>query len=393
MAKTVEELEARVADLEAEVRRLQTATLVPMTGTFTMVPRSRTNTTTMLGAEEMGLAVAVDDTIGFLNGPMARLLGISDRKAAMGTHYGAYDQGPLGVGALATLIRLARSSSEPTVIERTCPDLSLERLPRSKGARPVGDPVLRFTAIGIQGRVQITAQDVTLLKWLENTFSRYVSPAVIEQMHQLPADHLMTMERRTLSVLFVDMRGFTALSQNLEPEGVGELVNSYLASMVACVEALDGTIDKYVGDNVMAFFGAPVPHADHALRALVCAAEMQRANRVWMAERAAAGKPAGACGIGIATGPVVVGNIGTASRMDYTALGHTTNMAARLCGAAGRGEILTTEQTYAAALEQRKLYNGSVAVPRLGFASRGRLPFKNVAEPVEVIAVSRKEPE
>ena len=85
------------------------------------------------------------------------------------------------------------------------------------------------------------------------------------------------------------------------------------------------------------------------------------------------------------------GVLGTPSRMEYTVLGHTANLAARLCGAAAAGEILTTEQTYAAAREQRTLYGGATALPHLGFASKGRMPFKNVAEPIEVIAVSRKQ--
>ncbi|MFA6033034.1 MAG: adenylate/guanylate cyclase domain-containing protein, partial [Myxococcota bacterium] len=238
--------------------------------------------------------------------------------------------------------------------------------------------------------VQVVAQDVTWLKWLEGTFSRYVSPAVIEQMQQMQSEDLLRMERRTLSVLFVDMRGFTRLSQNLPPEGVGEMVNSFLASMVSCVEKLDGTIDKYVGDNVMAFFGAPVCHPDHAMRALVCAVEMQQKNREWVAARTAQNMPGGFCGVGIATGPVVVGNIGTKSRMDYTALGHTTNMAARLCGAAAPGEILTIESTYKAASDQKKLYQAGLPLPHMGFAAKGKMQFKNVDERVEVISVTLK---
>ena len=389
MARTAEELEARVKELEAEVERLRSAAVLPVTGTIALGVRGGASHTVM-GAEEMVLQVAPDDTIGYVNMPMAKLLGIPDRKLAIGLPYTHFDHGPIGDGVLAALVQMGRRSDDMHLLERPCPGLPLDLLPPARGSRPTTDPVLRFSAMGIKGRVQVMAQDVTLLKWLEGTFSRYVSPAVIEQMHQMAPDSLMTMERKTLSVLFVDMRGFTAICQHLQPESVGELVNSYLASMVECVDALGGTIDKYVGDNVMAFFGAPVEHPDHALRALVCAAEMQRSNQQWMGERVAAGKPAGACGVGVATGPVVVGNIGTPSRMDYTAIGHTTNMAARLCGAAAPGEILTTEETYAAARAQRSLYSADIPIPHLGFASKGRMPFKNVATPVEVISVSRK---
>lgn len=387
---TAEELQARVVELEREVARLRAVVAMPVTGTIA-VAGSRGRSLTVAGAEEMILQVNADDRVGYANAPMATLLGMPDRKLAIGQPYDAFDHGPIGDGVLAALVQLGRGGEEPRVLERACPGLPPDRLPPSPGTRPAGEPVLRFVAAGVQGRVQITAQDVTRLRWLEGTFSRYVSPAVIEQMHQAGAGDLMRMERRVLTVLFVDMRGFTRLSQGLQPEGVGELVNAFLASMGACIEALDGTVDKYAGDNVMAFFGAPLDQPDHALRALVCAAEMQRANARWVAERAAAGLPAGACGVGIATGPVVVGNIGTPSRVDYTAIGHTTNMAARLCGAAGPGEILTLQSTYEAAAEQKRLYRGAVPVPHLAFAPRGKQAFKNVAEPVEVIAVTRKD--
>lgn len=389
MARTAEELEARVAELEREVARLHASAAMPVTGTIA-AGGSRGRSLTVSGAEEMILQVNADDRVGYANAPMATLLGMGDRKAAIGQPFQAFDQGPVGEGVLAALVQMGRCGDEPRVLERACPGLPPDRLPPTPGERPAGDPVLRFVAAGVQGRVQVTAQDVTRLRWLEGTFSRYVSPAVIEQMHRAGAGDWMRMERRVLTVLFVDMRGFTRLCQPLPPEGVGELVNAFLADMGACVEALDGTIDKYAGDNVMAFFGAPLEQPDHALRALVCAAEMQRRNAAWLARRTAEGLPAGPCGVGIATAPVVVGNIGTPARVNFTALGHTTNLAARLCGAAGGGEILTLQATYEAAAAQKALYRGPIPVPHLAFAPRGKQAFKNVAEPVEVIAVTRK---
>jgi class 3 adenylate cyclase len=95
-------------------------------------------------------------------------------------------------------------------------------------------------------------------------------------------------------------------------------------------------------------------------------------------------------GVGLATGPVVVGNIGTEAHMDYTAQGHGVNLAARLCSAAAGGEVLTLPLTHRAALAAVKGYRGGVPVPRFGFEPRGRLSFKNVAEPVEVLAVKLK---
>jgi len=386
---TLEELESRVKELEAENARLRNAAAVAITGTMAVGSRSSGGLTVM-GAEEMVLQVGPDDKIGYVNGPMAKLLGIPDRKAALGRPFSLWDRGPIGEGVIAALIQVARNSEEQHVLERACPGLPLSLLPETKGVRPAGDTILRFTAAGVKGRVQIAVQDVTRLRWLENTFSRYVAPAVIEAMQGMEAENFLSTERKTLTILFGDMRGFTAISQTLAPEQVLEMVNSFLGNMVECIERMDGTIDKFVGDEVMAIFGAPMPQPDHAIRALVCAVEMQRLHRAWMEQRAAEGKPVRPMGIGIATGPVVVGNIGTKVRMDYTVLGHTVNLAARLCGGAEGGEVLTVASTHAAAAEGRKGYRGQVPLPHLSFASKGKMPFKNVAEPVEVFSVVEK---
>ena len=235
--------------------------------------------------------------------------------------------------------------------------------------------------------MHIAAQDVTVLRWLEGTFSRYVSPAVIEQMQLLHSGELLSTERKELSILFADLRGFTAISQELSPEEVQLMVNEFLSNMVGCVEKVEGTVDKFIGDEIMVIFGAPMPQADHALRALICGAEMQRVHSVWMAKRKAEGLPYRGMGVGIATGPVVVGNIGTESRMDYTVLGHHVNLAARLCGQADDGEILTVPDTHRSALKAIPSYQGQIQVPHLSFRPKGNIGFKNVSEPVSVISV------
>jgi class 3 adenylate cyclase len=390
MQRTIEELEARIRDLETENARLKTVASIAITNTMHSSAKSSGGLTVM-GAEEMVLQVGPDDTVSYVNAPMAKLLGISNRKLAMGQPYAQWDHGAIGEGVIATLVQVARSSDEQHVLERACPGLPTTLLPETKGARPSGDPILRFTAAGMKGRVQIAVQDITRLRWLENTFSRYVAPAVIEQMQDMDAKDFLTTERRTLTILFGDIRGFTAISQELAPEQVQEMVNSFLENMVDCIERLDGTIDKFVGDEVMAIFGAPVPQTDHAMRAIVCAVEMQRVHSEWMKQRTAEGKPARPMGIGIATGSVVVGNIGTKTRMDYTVLGHTVNLAARLCGSAEGGEVLTVASTHAAAAEGKKAYAGRVPLPHLSFASKEKMSFKNVRETVEVFSVVRKD--
>ena len=224
-------------------------------------------------------------------------------------------------------------------------------------------------------------------RFLEFAFSRYVSRRVFEQLEATPVDELLRMERRDLSILFADIRGFTALGDRLAPEEIEEIVDSFLETMVACVEEHDGTVDKFLGDGLMAIFGAPLRQEDHARRALRAACAMQAAHRGWMARRCALGKPANPLGIGVATGEAVVGSIGTPSRMEFTALGHVVNLAARLCAAAGAGEVLTTRTTE----ERAAPRDGSGGDVPYRVAGRGSRAFKNVAAPVEVVTLVARE--
>ncbi|MBW2277321.1 MAG: adenylate/guanylate cyclase domain-containing protein [Deltaproteobacteria bacterium] len=385
MTKTNEELVAENQALREEIERLQTQTALTMFGALTTAPSSER--TTILGLDEMVITVSGDDTVGYVNNPMMKLLDIDDRKAAIGEPLSDFDRGVLGENTLAALVQVARASAETQILERAFPDIPAESLPAVDVPEGAGDPVLRFTAVSRKDRVQIIAQDVTRTRWLENTFSRYVSPKVIEQLQRTAEGDFLAMERCEVTILFGDLRGFTTLCQEASPPVVQETINSFLTNMVECIDQLDGTVQGFVGDEVMAIFGAPMPQDDHALRALICAVEMQRVHQEWTADRTARDEPAPQLGIGLATGNVVVGNIGTISRMDYTAQGHGVNLAARLCGAAKGGEVLTVPETHTAALKRVKAYDGAVVVPRFGFKSMGKLSFKNVTEPVEVLSV------
>ena len=165
---------------------------------------------------------------------------------------------------------------------------------------------------------------------MKRLFSRYVPKDVYEQLMADPARAALGGKRRTMTVLFSDVRGFTAMSEKATPEQVVGQLNEYFSRMVRVLFEHHGTLDKFVGDMVMGLFGAPLDdpeHAEHAVQAaLAMTTGLDELNREW----AAAGRPQLDIGIGISTGDMVAGNIGSEAIMSYTVIGDTVNLGARL---------------------------------------------------------------
>ena len=177
-------------------------------------------------------------------------------------------------------------------------------------------------------------------------FGRYLPPAVLDKVLGADPDTLNRAERKTLTIMFSDIVRFSSYCEGVEPEDVHGLLNDYFEQMVDCVFAEEGTVDKFIGDGVLAFFGDPLPQPDHALRAVRAARDMLRRLDTLNAKWRAAGLHTIEIRIGINTGPVVVGNVGSARRLEYTVLGGQVNRAQRLEAASRPGCLLMGEATH-----------------------------------------------
>jgi adenylate cyclase len=179
---------------------------------------------------------------------------------------------------------------------------------------------------------------------IQKIFEHYMPPQVFQELlRQGPENTGISGDRRELSVMFADIRGFTGLSERLEPEQVVDVLNGYLASATDVVFEHQGTVDKFIGDAIMALFGAPVAIQDHALQCVRAAMAMQRR---FAETPTTAGAQRASFGIGINTGQGVVGTIGAPQLMSYTVIGDVVNVAARLQAEARAGEVLITEDTF-----------------------------------------------
>ncbi|HLF26615.1 MAG TPA: adenylate/guanylate cyclase domain-containing protein [Anaerolineae bacterium] len=192
--------------------------------------------------------------------------------------------------------------------------------------------------------VAIVVDDLTEQRFIKDTFQRYVGPRVVQQLLSDPSRLKLGGERRTISVIYADIRGFSTFSERLRPEKLVEILNAYLGLAADAVLREEGTLDKFMGDAVMGFFNAPLDQADHTLRAVRAALSMQTAiaayrERVPLGERLS-------YGVGINVGEAVVGNIGNAQQQNYTAIGDSVNYAKRLQENARHDQVLISQAVY-----------------------------------------------
>ncbi len=212
---------------------------------------------------------------------------------------------------------------------------------------------------------------------VRSNFERYFAPNVAAQIAQQQEGARPVGEKRPITILFSDIRGFTTMSESMTPDAIAQLLSEYFTEMVEVIFEHGGTLDKFVGDAILALWGAPIAHDDDADGAMRAASDMQRSIEALNAKWAAAGRPTIGVGIGINYGEVFAGNIGSQRRLEYTVIGDAVNVASRLCTQAGAGEILLTEPFY-----QR--LTTSLEVERID-----AMPLKGRAQPIAIYRVKR----
>ncbi len=233
-----------------------------------------------------------------------------------------------------------------------------------------------FTAITSQAASAIENALLHIYKLKEerirSNLERYIAPQLVKSIIESKKDISLDSTRCNITILFSDIRSFSTKCEKLTPEQIVGYLNEYFTSMAEIVFKHGGTLNKYVGDMIMAFFGAPTKFSDDAKRAVETAVEMQKTLKnipdSWIRDNFHTG-------IGINTGEVVVGNIGSPKHMDYTTIGDEVNIAERLESIAKGGEILVTRNTY------------DVTKDLFSFEEYGNVPVKGRVKPVEVFKV------
>lgn len=242
------------------------------------------------------------------------------------------------------------------------PVLLRARLKSSLAAKRLNDVVAAHLAEIEELAEQLKVRN----RFIQETFGRYLSDAVVAEILESPDGLRLGGEKRTVTMLMSDLRGFSAMAERLAPEQVVRVINNYLGTMADVILAHDGTIDEFIGDSVLGFFGAPVARPDDARRAVACALAMQKGMERVNRRNADEGLPSVEMGIAVHTGDVVVGNIGSEKRAKYGAVGSHVNLTARIetytCG----GQVLISERTLREAGKD-VVTGGSLSVRAKGF--------------------------
>jgi class 3 adenylate cyclase len=210
---------------------------------------------------------------------------------------------------------------------------------------------------------------------VKSIFGRYLPKAVADKVMEQQGELKLGGEQKEVSILFSDIRGFTAISERMSPPELVAMLNDYYTRMIDVLFENGGTLDKTIGDAIMAVFGAPVSDSDSPAKAILTALGMQEALKQFNKDRVARNLEPFEIGIGINTGVVVAGNLGSVKQFSYTVIGEEVNLASRMCSVAKKGQIIVTESTYR---KTKWLFEFNRMEP---------VTVKNVSQPVQIYEV------
>lgn len=215
---------------------------------------------------------------------------------------------------------------------------------------PIAQPIIAYFTLYLVSLISHYLKSLKEKRFIRSAFQQYLAPELVNELLKDPGKISYGGSHQTISVLFSDIRGFTTYSEKHGPQETVNALREYLTAMVSVITANSGILDKFVGDAVMALFGTPLPLADHAYFACKCALEMQKRVKELQAKWQAEGRAIFEIGIGINSGEAVVGNLGSEQIFDYTAIGDTVNLGARLESInkdyATQSQIIISEYTY-----------------------------------------------
>ncbi len=201
-------------------------------------------------------------------------------------------------------------------------------------------------------------------RFIRETFGRYLSDEIVHNILETPGGLKLGGEKRTVSILMSDLRGFTSIGETLPAEDVVGMINIYLSVMTGIILKYNGTIDEFIGDAILVIFGAPIQRDDDTIRAVACAVEMQAAMEEVNRRNREAGYPEVVMGIGINTGSVVVGNIGSRKRTKYAVVGRNVNLTSRIESYTVGGQIFASQSTVEACREMLRIDSAMEVTPK-----------------------------
>jgi class 3 adenylate cyclase len=354
-------------------------------GGMTSMSHTRSPQATIAGLSVAYLIVDSQWRLLRMNSRMADFLGVSKDITNRKPPLQDVDMLDWAPGVCQTLLQDALDSQTEEIFEAERPNPATGRT-----------DFYQFKALWSDGQGTVTVEDVTRLRTTRQFFERLVSPRIVERLLDTTDDPFLS-HKRPMSVLFADLRAFTTFCESAEAQVVQTIFNEFVDVCMDAIEKNDATLDKFVGDQVMALFGAPLPSPGHAYNAVKVAVDMQvamkRLRERWiynglLPEAMVQAHPdILSLGIGINTGEMLLGMFGTEKANQYTVLGHHVNLAARLCNFAGGYEVLASLSTVKAISEYAKENPARIAIP-IKFRTKAQIEVKGIAEPVTVATLA-----